>query len=427
MQQQILPSTVYGTITACPSKSYMQRVLIASMLAKGNTQITNPCFAEDVKNLMRAMSKLGIEIISEDNYVYIKQKNTLLEKQKINIGESGLALRMLIPVLGALGVETEIDGYGSLKNRKLGFDINLIQEMGLEIKTLNKKIPLHLKGKIKGGKYFVDGSETSQFVSGLLFAMPLLKQDSQIVVHNLKSRPYIDLTINILNKFGINIKNNDYRDFYIKANQKYKPQDISIENDWSGAAFMLVAGAIAGEIKVEKLNILSKQADKMILQALKLADVFVNTTNNSVYVKTRNALKAFVFDASDCPDLFPPIVALALNCQGTTTISGVNRLFNKESNRAKTLIKEFGKLGAKITVENNNMLVQGTKINGGKADANNDHRIAMALSVAALKAKDTVFIDNAESVAKSYPGFYNDLGFISSANNGKTRKTSILK
>ena len=236
-----------------------------------------------------------------------------------------------------------------------------------------------------------------------------------ITVKDLKSKPYIDLTLQVMKHFGWTVENSNYEQFYFKnQTPNPKPQTINytVEGDWSGAAFLLVAGAIAGPIIVKGLDTLSTQADKAILQALIDAGCQLSIDPEKIEIGPL-PLKAFHFNANDCPDLFPPLVALAAYCNGTTVIEGVNRLEHKESNRALTLQQEFAKFGIEIIIQDDNMLVKGGGgVNGAVTQSHHDHRIAMACAVAGLKAKDTVIIEEAEAINKSYPNFYEHLSSL---------------
>jgi 3-phosphoshikimate 1-carboxyvinyltransferase len=239
-------------------------------------------------------------------------------------------------------------------------------------------------------------------------ALPLAAKDSEIIVNNLKSRPYIDMTIQILKSFGISIENSDYKLFVIRGNQKYIPHSYTVEGDWSGGAFLLVAGAINGHLYVKGLRNDSMQSDMAIIKALKQAGAHIIIGEDRIEV-TKSELKSFEFDATESPDLFPPLVALASYCEGITAIKGVSRLIFKESDRAKTLKEEFGKMNVKIEIKDDMMYVTGSRPLGGRVESHDDHRIAMAVAVAALGAKANVYIRDSQCVAKSYPCFFDDL------------------
>ncbi|MGN6618564.1 MAG: 3-phosphoshikimate 1-carboxyvinyltransferase, partial [Ilyomonas sp.] len=263
----------------------------------------------------------------------------------------------------------------------------------------------------------IDGSLSSQFLTGLLMAFAASEAtDVSITVNNLKSKPYVDLTVKVMKDFGLKVpENKNYEEFVFSrsAVDARRSTAYTVESDWSGGAFLLVAGAIAGDIVVKGLDINSTQADKKIMEALQDCGCRLSVKEGSIEIGP-SALKAFHFDATDCPDLFPPLVALASYCNGTTTIGGVNRLTHKESNRALTLQDEFGKMGVEITLQDDIMLVKGGNgVKGAHVHSRHDHRIAMACAVAALKAESETIIEEAQAVGKSYPNFFEhikDLG-----------------
>jgi len=257
----------------------------------------------------------------------------------------------------------------------------------------------------------VDGSVSSQLLTGLLMALPRARGDSRLKVKDLKSTPYIDMTLELLERFGVFVQHAGYETFSIKGNQTYSCEEYSVEGDWSGAAFLLIAGAVGGSVTVTGLDIASPQADRKILDALRAAGAGVKLSGNTVEVVNKE-LRGFEFDATHCPDLFPPLVVLACNCTGTTVLTGVERLVHKESNRAAALEKEFSSLGAVIRIDGNRMEIDGVTLDGGVIDSHNDHRIAMAGAVAALNARGDVTVRGYECVAKSYPDFFEDLSFI---------------
>jgi len=286
-----------------------------------------------------------------------------------------------------------------------------LRALGVHCRTNHGMLPVSLHGPLRPGRIEIDGSISSQFLSGLLMALPLLDGDSEITVRNLKSKPYIDLTLAILADFGIAIPSTDYKTFRIPGCQSYRPGRYRVEGDWSGAAFLLVAGAVAGRITVSNLNLHSTQGDRVILQALESAGARIEIESEHITV-SRHRLEGFEFNAEECPDLFPPLAVLACACHGLSRIEGVERLIHKESNRAVALQTELTRLGASIAIEGNRMLIRGGGLDGGELDSHNDHRIAMAGAIAALFSRQGVTIRHPECVAKSYPGFFTDLATI---------------
>lgn len=410
MNITVYPSEISGMLTAPSSKSLAIRAIVAAMLADGTSILKNPSRCDDALAAIKMVAYFGADFWIEDDILTIIGGSTSNETL-INCGESGLLARLMIPLAAIGSDEITITGEGTLLKRKLGNIDGPLQNLRVNCNTNNGFLPVKVKGPLVGGKVEVDGSESSQFISGLLMALPLASNDSKVIVHDLKSRPYVDLTLDLLKKFGINIENRDYQSFKIPGNQKYKAAEIELEGDWSGAAFLFVAAAINGEVRVKGLNRFSEQADRNILKALAAAGVEVNQNDDEISV-SKSPLSAFEFDATHSPDLFPPLAVLAAVCDGVSKIKGVERLHNKESNRGLTLQQELGKLGIEIILDGNLMQVKGGKIEGGTIFSHHDHRIAMAAAVAGLIAEKPVIIQNAECVSKSWPSFFEDLELL---------------
>ncbi|MFT3945634.1 MAG: 3-phosphoshikimate 1-carboxyvinyltransferase [Agriterribacter sp.] len=409
----IQPSELSGKIQAPASKSAMQRACAATLINKGETTILNAGHSNDDKAALGVIAALGADIqhiSASEITVNSKGKNV---PASVNCGESGLGIRMFAPLIGLNNVPVTIHGEGSLLTRPMDFFDEVFPQLGIKIHSNNGKLPVTLTGPLQPKNITIDGSLSSQFLTGLLMAYAAADAaDVTITVTNLKSRPYIDLTLKVMEAFGMKVPvNSNYEAFYFEKKEVSKPVKVTytVEGDWSGGAFLLVAGAIAGNIEVIGLSEASTQADKKILEALKDtgAGMEINGDHTRLYPQPLNA---FTFDATDCPDLFPPLVALAAYCNGTTSIKGVSRLAHKESNRGLTLQDEFGKMGLTIDLDNDIMLVHGGKgLNGAKVHSRHDHRIAMACAVAALKAKGETVIEDAEAINKSYPDFYEDI------------------
>jgi 3-phosphoshikimate 1-carboxyvinyltransferase len=283
-----------------------------------------------------------------------------------------------------------------------------LSQLGVIATTNDGFLPMRLMGRINGRKALIDGSSGSQILTGLLMAMPLLNSDSEITVENLKSKPYISLTLQLLSDFGVSIENHDFKRFVIPGNQSYRAHEYTAEGDWSGAAFLLVAGAIAGEVTVSNLNCESKQADLAIMQALTDAGCML-TENEAGLTSAKSELRAFSFDATDCPDLFPPLAALASYSKGISRIKGVSRLAHKESNRARAITEVLGAMNITARVEDDEMFIEGGEVRGAVVSSHNDHRIAMMAAVMALVGRGEVTITGAEAVGKSFPDFFDVL------------------
>jgi 3-phosphoshikimate 1-carboxyvinyltransferase len=396
----------HGSITAPASKSFIQRALAIATLCKGKTIIQNPAFCDDTSSALKMSEALGADISVSRNIIEI-QGNLKPIRHILSAGESGLGIRMFATIASLLNHEIKLTGEGSLRLRPIHMIEESLKQLGVVIKSNEGLLPITVCGPLKGGKAIVDGSISSQVLTGLLIALPLTNDDSTLEVKNLNSKPYIDLTLKVMSEFGINIDNEDYSTFHIKGNQSCNSCRYTIEGDWSGASFHLVGGAISGDVIISGLNTTSLQSDRKIISALSIAGATIQADYNSVQV-IKNQLKAFEFDATHCPDLFPPLVVLAASCIGTSQITGVSRLQHKESNRALVLKNEFEKIGVEIIIDNDSMLISGGKITGGEINSNNDHRIAMAGSIAGLISNTPVKVCQPEAINKSYPGFYND-------------------
>lgn len=410
MMKSVAYSKIEGKIKAPSSKSMMQRAIAASLLAKGQSKIFYPSFCEDSQASMRVAQALGAKIQNAEGMVIVEGGFAPV-RGELDCGEAGLCIRMFAPIAALFSKEIKMVGHGSLLKRPLDMIEKPLQELGAICQSNHGYLPLQIQGPLKGGKAIVDGSVSSQFLTGLLVALPTLERDTELTVLNLKSKPYIDMTLQVLEDFGIQIHHSDYERFFIQGNQKYKAHDCYIEGDWSGAAFMLVAAAIAGKACIDNLIFDSRQADRKILDVLQAVGAYTAIQNDSITIAKKN-LKSFVLDATECPDLFPPLVALAAHCDGVSRIAGLSRLEHKESNRGMILQKEFAKIGIKIGLEEDTMLVYGGTVCSGKINSHHDHRIAMAGAIAALNSTGKIEIENAEAVAKSYGDFFQDLSSL---------------
>lgn len=414
------PSSISGSILAPRSKSDMQRACAAALLHRGRTIIHHPGRSNDDLAALDVISKLGADVKDLRDTIVIESKGVYPAEHDINCGESGLGIRMFTPIAALSDKRLLVSGVGSLVSRPMHFFDEIFPQLGIEITSNNGKLPLNIKGPLKPSNITVDGSLSSQFLTGLLMAYAASHPvDVEIKVIDLKSKPYIDMTLRVIQAFGMKqpqVKN--YASFYFdETNHVYKQDEInySVEGDWSGAAFLFVAGAISHQIEIKGMQPDSVQADKKILEAITDAGATVQY-NEGVYNVCPAALKAFAFDATECPDLFPPLVALAAHCKGITCIKGTSRLTHKESNRALTLQEVFGKLGVQIDLVDDDMLIHGgSQIKSSRVHSHHDHRIAMAAAVAGLTADGIVQIDDAEAINKSYPAFYNDLMALGAA------------
>lgn len=454
---QVSKKKLLPKIAAPASKSHAQRAILAAAWAKGKSSLYGYTPCADSEAAIGVIKKLGakvkkekcklpkykLEITSPGIEALASQfKGKFTKSQKtvtLNVGESGLLCRLMIPVAGHFpgsdkGLQSvTIKGEGGLNKRELFPTDKPLQELGLIIETNSGKLPAVISGSLSPALLELSGKGGSQLLSGMLMALPLCDKSSRIILSEPTSIPYIDLTIKSIKDFGITIDNSDYREFKIPGRQRYKAKNfIPIEGDWSGASMLMVAGAITNGVTITNLPVNSKQADEKIVDILKACGVEINITEHPKYlvmcgdtpcafkedskkeiilgssievIKPKHPLLPFEFDATNSPDLFPTLAVLALNCEGTSKIKGIQRLSNKESNRAESIFTEFTKLGAKIDIDGDWMVIEGGPLHGGYCSSHNDHRIAMSIITAALNIKESVFLDDLECISKSFPDF----------------------
>lgn len=409
MLQQVQPGNYSRTIQIPASKSDGQRALLAAALSKGTSYIHHLGKSKDELAMLQCIEQLGAVINWNNDVLEVEGLSTFPSEIALNCGESGLTSRLLIAVCAMYPGNFSISGEGSLLQRSMDFYVDLFHEQQLTFTfSENNTLPLHVRGGIQAGEIVVDGSQSSQYISGLLMGLPLLASDSILVVENGVSLPYIQMTLNTLTSFGIAI-NQVENSYYIQGNQTYQPTSYRVEGDWSSASYWLVASALGQNIKVNGLTLESLQADKAILEAFESANCTVVQSENGFQIHG-DERTAFAFDATHCPDLFPALAVFAALTPGISTIKGVHRLQNKESNRGKVLQTEFEKLGVRIDLNDDVMNIHGqSSISGGTIDAHNDHRIAMCFGVLGMFTTTPIIIDGSEAVIKSYPSFWEEL------------------
>lgn len=406
---KIKKSQLKGKVTVPPSKSLSHRAIICASLSEGKSTINNLIMSEDIKSTVEGMKKLGAEINITENKAIIKGKGIIELNPIIDCRESGSTLRFLIPLGIVLTEGLSFTGSKKLFERPLDVYYDIFDKQNIEYE-LNKNYPLSIKGKLSPGTFEISGNLSSQFISGLLLSLPLLNGTSKILVtDSFQSKSYVDMTVDVMEKFKCIIDRIDERTFFIKGNQKYKNTDYTVEGDYSQAAFFLVANELENEIELNGLNKNSMQGDKEIINIIKK----YNNINNEIKI-----------DVSQIPDLVPIISVLAAlkdNC--TTYINNAHRLRLKESDRLKTISTELNKLGASVKETNDGLIIIGKESLKGNAVVNswNDHRIAMSLAIAATKCENDIILENYRSVNKSYPNFWDDYislgGAISELNN----------
>lgn len=409
----ITPALLHGTVTPPPSKSAAHRAIICAALAKGKSRISPIVNSDDMEATIGAVKALGASVSFENDGILIDGNNTSSNiSHEIDCLESGSTLRFLIPVAATSGESVTFTGKGRLPNRPIGPYLECLPANGVKCET-NGGLPLTVSGKLKAGVFALPGDVSSQFITGLLLALPLLDGDSEIhLTTPLQSEGYIDLTTNIMKRFGVET-NRQRQSFFVKGNQSYTPCNLIVEGDWSQAAFWLSAGALGGNIDCKGLDPNSKQGDMAVLEILQRFGANVQYRKDTVSAHG-NKLYGCEIDSSQIPDLVPVLAAVASLCEGQTVIVNAARLRLKESDRLATTAKGLRALGADITERGDSLVINGVpELNGGAADGANDHRIVMALAIAAQRCKNKVTITGSDCISKSYPAFfehYNALG-----------------
>jgi 3-phosphoshikimate 1-carboxyvinyltransferase len=417
MKREVYPSILKGSVKAPGSKSIAQRFAAAALLSGGETIIRDYPDSADCQAALEVIQSLGAVVEKSGNDVFIKggfPNNTDSKiknpKGEIFCGESGLSSRLFTPLAALYDERISVNGSGSLLTRPFTEFDKVIPALGAECVTNNGLLPIVVKGPLKGGEAKLDGSLSSQFLTGLLMSLPLAENDTILEVSNLTSKPYVLMTMEVMKLFGVEVKHQNYERFEIRANQKYIAQEVTVPGDWSGAAFLLVAGALcSGEegIVISNLDRNIAQADNRILEALTLAGVSFVIHKDEVQV-FESDIKAFDFDATECPDLVPPLIALAAFANGVSSIRGAKRLIHKESNRAKALQEEFTKANVRVVLRDDELKVYPSPIRKAILNSHNDHRIAMAASLLGL-AGDKIIVAGADCVAKSFPDYFEKL------------------
>lgn len=418
MKIKIKPGNLKGTIEIPPSKSYSHRAVIAAALAENGkkSKIDNLKFSVDITTTTDIMENWGAEIERfESALEIIGNGGKVLPRDKyVQCNESGSTIRFLIPVGITSKNELVFDGKGKLVDRPLDSYYRIFDKQGLKYETTGGKLPLTVNGKLKPGNYEIDGNISSQFITGLLYALPLLDGDSKLIINkNLESKGYVDLTLEILKLAGIEIVNNDYKSFDIRGNQTYKPFDYTVEGDYSQVAFWIVAGIISAnrdnEVKCLHVNKNSLQGDREIIEIVTRMGANLEIFDDYVIVKPSKT-KGTIIDISQCPDIGPVLTVLAALSEGETRIINGERLRIKESDRITSIKTELNKLGGNVSEEGDSLIIQGVEgFRGGvTVNAWNDHRIAMSLAIASTRCEREIILEEAESVRKSYPHFWDD-------------------
>ncbi len=412
---KIYPSKLKGEVKIPPSKSMAHRAIICAALSDGLCIIENIDYSDDIIATIDAMNSLGARIVKHKDYIEVMGAYGSGEKPQetriIDCNESGSTLRFLVPISLLFKGSSKFIGRGNLGKRPLTTYYNIFERQGIEYSYEEGNLNLVINGELKPGTFEVEGNVSSQFITGLLFTLPLLKQDSKIVITTeMESKGYIDLTLRAMSDFGVKIINNNYREFIIKGNQKYNARNYRVEGDYSQAAFFLCADSLGNDVLCKDLNLNSLQGDKEVIDILERMNVIFNANDVGVKGTTNGELISTVIDGSQCPDIIPVLTSVAALTKGTTEIINAGRLRIKECDRLAAVTSELNKLGAKIIEKEDGLVVTGVeKLQGGvEVWSHKDHRIAMTLAIASTICEEPIVINDYECIAKSYPNFFED-------------------
>ena len=407
-------------MVAPSSKSMGHREIICAGLACGTSIIDNISMSKDIEATMRCLKAINVAVDEIPSMIEGRKAlqisgngHPMAAADSVDCGESGSTLRFFLPLGANLNCPLTFTGHGKLVSRPLQAYYDIFDEKFIQYFNDNGNLPVTVNGRLTPGTYKLPGDVSSQFVSGLLFALPLLSGDSVIeITSSLESSAYVDMTINCLAKFGVQIENEggQHRRYLVKGKQRYQAQDSQVEGDWSQAAFWTVGGSLGTSVTCEGVNVNSLQGDQTVVSIMERMGAALKQDANSVTV-TGGATKATVIDAANCPDIIPVLTVLAAVSEGTTKIINAGRLRIKECDRLAAMTSELNKMGAAITEEPEGLTIVGKPdgLKGGvTVDAWNDHRIAMSLAIAAQKCREPIILTGAESVAKSYPTFWED-------------------
>jgi 3-phosphoshikimate 1-carboxyvinyltransferase len=413
---KITPSPLTGEVSAPPSKSYTHRAVILASLAAGESLIENPLLSDDTGYTIEACRALGADVKMRDDSLTVRGTGgkISLTEETIFVGNSGSTIRMIAPLAAMAQTKVILDGDDRLRQRPMGDLLSALQSLGVHARSLNNNScpPIEIQGgEFKANQVSLSGAISSQPVSALLMIAPCTREGLSIkIAGGLRSRPYIDITLDAMKTFGVSVVNRDYKEFLIEGGQAYQARRYRIEGDYSSAAYFLAAGAIGGKpVSVTNLKRDSVQGDKRLLDIIAEMGSAVDYDKDSVRVQHRGGLKGIIIDMSDYPDLVPTLAVVAAFAQGKSELTNIGRLKFKESDRINDTAAELNKMNIKTEVSDDTLVIYGGKPLGAEINAHNDHRLAMSLSLAALLAEGSSIINGAEAVTKSYPRFFDDL------------------
>jgi 3-phosphoshikimate 1-carboxyvinyltransferase len=414
MKLILKPSNIFGSVRVPSSKSVTHRALTLAAISNGLTTIKNPLTADDTDATERVLKSLGAKIIKKDDEWQVVGGELKSSNTPLDCGESGTTLRIMTAVTALVNGESQLIGGSSLTTRPIGPLIDALKMIGVDASCNNGYPPTKIQGygKIIGGKAILPGNISSQFISALLIISPLAQSQVIIEVNTpLESKSYVTMTLSAMRDFGVKSEASpDLRSFRTPI-ATYKPTTVEVEGDWSSAAYMLAAGVLTGEVTVTGLNNQSGQPDASIIEILELMDANIHINNNLVRV-SKSPLKNISYDLSDCPDLFPIVSALCSKAKGISKLTGLERLKIKESNRLQAMVEGLLRMGVEVKSNFDSCVIKGGETDGAEINTYNDHRIAMSFAILSLTGREQTIIQNAESVKKSYPNFWEDLRVI---------------
>ena len=416
MKVTLSPGKVGGMVSAPPSKSMTHRALILAALAKGASRVKSPLISDDTLATMKVIEQLGVRLERNEDEVIIEGGQLATPDHPLNCNESGTTMRLITSICPLIKGPCTITGGNSLSKRPMGPLLDALKQLGVNLESNDGKPPLTIYGDgvLPGGKVRIPGDVSSQYISSLMIAAPLATSPLHIQLTTpLESKPYVEMTRDVMLDYGVSVKpSDDFMEIKITPS-KYNPAETRVEGDWSSAAFLLSAGALAGEITVSNLNLTSSQADRAIVEILKTMNANIEAEDDKVAVNRSN-LRSIHYDMRDCPDLFPIVSALCTTANGTSELIGLKRLRIKESDRIKSMTDGLEKMGADVRVSDDKIEIMGNELRGTIINPYDDHRIAMAFAVLSLVASGETVIMDADCVSKSYPGFWDDLQSLGS-------------
>jgi 3-phosphoshikimate 1-carboxyvinyltransferase len=406
---EINPFQVQHVIHSNASKSDAQRCLILAALSNKPTKLIGLDQSEDISAMLACIQELGARYDNETSTVHPATVE-LRENISLNVQESGFALRTLAFVAMAFTKKLTLDGTGSILQRDHSQLCHILQQIGFTVESNGAKLPINIRGTANFKHITVNGEAGSQAISGLFLLAPFLEQDSLVSIESLKSKPYLEMTIARMRDFGIVLQAVNEDSYHIRGNQLIEKNEVHIEGDWSGAANPIVGAAISGKLELHGLNRHSLQADRQILQVIQDFGATITWKDDVLFIHQSKTNSPFEINISDCPDLFPILVVLACAANGTSRIIGINRLQNKESDRLSVMCEVLEKFQMTYQLDSTEIFINGNgRVAGGEIDTQNDHRIAMAATIAACIARNSIQLTDASCVAKSYPKFFTDL------------------